>query len=137
MERSEMKNDELFNCGLIRVTKSAVRTPRLTVALEDVDLVELRRPLFGPALLLAIASSTLALRFGDVLLPEEIAAMAGMGWAGAVIGSCVARLTLHSYSIDDVALLLPIWRAKRVRHAIEQALASRARRNKPKHRHKL
>ncbi|MEL6311272.1 MAG: hypothetical protein AAFQ17_02730, partial [Pseudomonadota bacterium] len=82
------------------MTDERVRTPRVTVSLADIDLVELRRPLLGGAVAFAIATTALGLRFVDVLLARELLALVGTGWLGVALGLLVARVRLHSYSID-------------------------------------
>jgi len=88
------------------VTDGRVSTPRVTVSLADIDLVELRRPLLGGAVAFAIATTALGLRFVDVLLASELLALVGTGWLGVALALIVARVRLHSYSIDGIAITL-------------------------------
>lgn len=115
----------LWRSGATTVTDERVRTPRVTVSLADIDLVELRRPLLGGAVAFAIATTALGLRFVDVLLARELLALVGTGWFGVALGLLIARVRLHSYSIDGIAITLPIWQARSLRSAIDTAIAHR------------
>ncbi|MFT5176637.1 MAG: hypothetical protein ACI8W7_004833 [Gammaproteobacteria bacterium] len=114
-----------WQSGASLVTDEAVRTRLITVSLEDIDLVEVRRPLLAGAALFAGATTLLGLRFADVLTFTEFAMLAGAGWLSLGASLVIARLKLHSYSIDGVAITLPIWRANAMRRAIDTALAKR------------
>jgi hypothetical protein len=119
------KEHVLWQAGRAQVTNASVRTRLMTVSLADIDLVEVRRPLLAGAAALAVATMLLALRFADVLLPTEFLSLVGAGWAGLIAALLIARLKLHSYSIDGVAITLPIWRATAMRRAIDAALQAR------------
>ena len=106
------------------VTRSIVKTRRLTVSLSDIDLVEVRHPFLLPALGLSIAISLIVFRFIDVLLAVEISTLLGSVWIVFAIACCIGTLKLHSYSIDDLEITLPIWRARAMRNAIDMALSS-------------
>lgn len=115
----------LWQSGESIVPHEHVRTRLVTVALNDIDLVEVRRPLLSGATLLCAASIALVARFADVLLTNESIGVLGLGCTAIVLGRNTARLKLHSYSIDGIAITLPIWRAKAMRKAVENALSSR------------
>ncbi|MBU2580261.1 MAG: hypothetical protein KJ622_00890 [Alphaproteobacteria bacterium] len=115
----------LWQSGTSVVTTTSVRTRRMTISLADIDLVEVRRPLLAGSALLASCGTFLGLRFADVLLPIEFASLLGIGWLGVGAALAIARLTLHSYSIDGIAMTLPIWRAWAMRQAIDEALMKR------------
>jgi len=121
-----MSNDTiLWRSGTTVVTDERVSTPRVTVSLTDIDLVELRRPLLGGAVAFAVATTALGLRFVDVLLARELLALFGAGWLGVALALLIARVRLHSYSIEGVAITLPIWQARSLRTAIDKAIAGR------------
>jgi len=131
----------IWRAGESVVTPDRVRTRLMTVALEDIDLVEVRRPLLVGALLFSAGVFALALRFADVLHRAEFVQLVGLGLGAVAAALIIARLKLHSYSIDGIAMSLTIWRARAMRRAIERVLAERHppsrldRRRHPEHEH--
>lgn len=115
----------LWRSGGNTVSTDKVRTRRLTVSLDDIDVVEVRRPLFIGASIFAVASSALALRFWDVLEPAEFVTLSGAGGIALLAGLIVARVQLHSLSIQGIAITLPVWTAHAMRNAIDDAIALR------------
>jgi hypothetical protein len=111
------------------VTETSVQTRFATVSLADIDLVEVGLPLVGGGAPLAIACTLLGLRFGDVLTIGELASLISFGWLGLCAALLIARIKLHSYSINGLAITLPVWRALAMRRAIDTALAHKSRNN--------
>ncbi|PHP64976.1 hypothetical protein CSC94_21830 [Zhengella mangrovi] len=109
--------------GSCSVTSEAVRTRFVSIALADIDLVQLRLPLAAATFAGAIGTSFLALRFRDVATAPELLALLGLGWGAALLGIVTAQLKLSSYSIHGVTILLPIWRAIAMRRAIDETLS--------------
>lgn len=125
------KTNILWRAGANTVSTDKVRTRRLTVSLDDIDVVEVRRPLFFGASAFAVASSALALRFWDVLEPAEFVTLTGAGGIALLAGLLVARVQLHSLSIQGIAITLPAWTARAMRLAIDDAIAARREIPKP------
>lgn len=126
----------LWQSGMSRVTSENVHTRLLTVSLADIDLVEVRRPLLAGAVGFAAATTALGWRFADVLLPSELMTLVGAGLAGLIVALIIARLKLHSYSIDGIAITLPTWRANGMRRAIDTAIAARGKRRSIRRHHR-
>ncbi len=124
----------LWRSGANTVTSDKVRTRRITVALDDIDVVEIRHPLFLGASAFALASSALAIRFWDVLEAAEFMALNGAGGIALIAGLLIARIRLHSLSIDGIAITLPVWTAYAMRAAIDEAIANRDHQQKSPHR---
>ncbi len=116
----------LWRSGANTVATDTVRTRRLTVSLADIDVVEVRRPLLIGASFFAAATWALAVRFLDVLEAAELAALSGAGGIALALGLVVARVQLHSLSIDGIAITLPVWTAQAMRRAIDDAIAARS-----------
>lgn len=119
------KTTPIWQSGGNSVTTDRVRTRRLTIALDDIDVVEIRRPLLVGGTGFAIASTLLAIRFWDVLERGEFLTMIAIGGLAGLAGLIVARIELHSLSIDGIAITLPVWTAHAMRTAIDDALATR------------
>ena len=112
----------LWRSGAFTVSDTNVRTHRVTVSLADIDVVEVNRPLLISTVAFAILLLLLALRFSDVLLVVELLALIGIGGLAVLAGLTVARVQLHSLSIDGIAIVLPIWTARAMRAAIDTAI---------------
>ncbi len=115
----------LWRSGAFTVSDTNVRTHRVTVSLTDIDVVEVNRPLLIGAIAFAILLLLLVLRFSDVLLVAELLALIGIGALTVLAGLAVARVQLHSLSIDGIAIVLPIWTARAMRAAIDTAIRGR------------
>jgi hypothetical protein len=115
----------LWRSGAFMVSDTNVRTHRVTVSLTDIDVIEVNRPLLIGAVAFAVLLLLLALRFSDVLLVVELLALIGIGGLAVLAGLTVARVQLHSLSIDGIAIVLPIWTARGMRAAIDTAIAGR------------
>ena len=115
----------LWRSGAFTVSDTNVRTHRVTVSLADIDVVEVNRPLLIGAIAFAILLLLLVLRFSDVLLVAELLALIGIGALTVLAGLAVARVQLHSLSIDGIAIVLPIWTARAMRAAIDTAIRGR------------
>ena len=123
-----ISSNTLWRSGASIVTGTTVQTRFVTASLADIDLVEVQLPLLGGGALLTVGCTLLGLRFGDVLTIDEFFGLIGFGWFGLCAALLIARLKLHSYSIDGLAITLPVWRALAMRRAIDAALADRPRR---------
>jgi hypothetical protein len=115
----------LWRSGAFMVSDTNVRTHRVTVSLTDIDVIEVNRPLLIGAVAFAVLLLLLALRFSDVLLVVELLALIGIGGLAVLAGLTVARVQLHSLSIDGIANERPIWTARGMRAAIDTAIAGR------------
>lgn len=126
-----MTANTIWRSGTNAVFQDKVRTRRMTVALDDIDVVEVRRPLLPGACVLALACLGLGGRFGDLLEVTELASLMGLACSAVLAGAIVARLQLHSLSIQGIAITLPVWTAHAMRNAIDLALADRSNENQP------
>ncbi len=115
----------LWRSGAFAVSNTYVRTQRVTVSLTDIDVVEVNRPLLIGTIAFAVLILLLALRFSDVLLVVEHLALIAIGGLAVLAGLTMARVQLHSLSIDGIAIVLPIWTARAMRAAIDTAIAGR------------
>lgn len=114
----------LWRSGTNLVATDTVRTRRLTVSLADIDVIEVRRPLLIGAGLFAAATFALAVRFSDVLEAGELVTLTGAGGIALIAGLVVGRVQFHSFSIDGIAITLPIWTAQAMRRAVDDAIAA-------------
>ena len=121
----------IWRSGANTVSADSVRTRRITVALDDIDVVEINRPLLLGTAAFAIAIWALALRFYDVLEMAELVTLLGLGGLGVFAGLVVARVKLHSLSIQGIAIILPVWTAREMREAIDEAIAARKTEDRP------
>ncbi len=115
----------LWRSGAFAVSDTNVRTHRVTVSLTDIDVVEVNRPLLIGTIAFAVLLLLLALRFSDVLLVVELLALIAIGGLAVLAGLTMARVQLHSLSIDGIAIVLPIWTARAMRAAIDTAIGGR------------
>jgi len=109
----------------LSVSDTNVPTHRVTVSLTDIDVVEVNRPLLIGTIAFAVLLLLLAMRFSDVLLIVELLALIGIGGLAVLVGLTVARVQLHSLSINGIAIVLPIWTARAIRAAIDTVIAGR------------
>ena len=116
------ENPTIWRAGVNRVTRDFIRTPRRTIALSHIDQVAIGHPYAAPGLSLAFGCSLLTYRFADVLTGFELALLPGFGWAVALPGILITQLRLHSYSLKDVGLFMPLWRAYAMRRAVDKVL---------------
>jgi hypothetical protein len=107
------------------VTRSIWKGPRHLYALDDVDLVTIRRPLLLTCALVAFGLSALAQRFEDVLTGPERGALSAPLMLVA-IASQIGCLKVHSLSLRNERVWGWHWRLKKVRDAIEVAMRDRA-----------
>jgi|GEM_PF-4019078 len=115
----------LWRSGANWVTHHFIHMRRRTVAMADIDLVELHRPFIALTLSLALALTLLGVRFHEVMTETELSLLIVPGWIAVVLSFQVAELKLHSYSLKDLKILMPIWRAKPMREAIDQVIDAR------------
>ena len=90
----------LWRAGANWVTPHFIHMRRRTVAMADIDLVELHRPFIALTLPLSLALTLLALRFHDVMTGTELSLLIGPGWIAVALSFKVAQLKLHSYSLN-------------------------------------
>jgi len=55
----------------------------------------------------------------------ELSLLIGPAWIAVALSCQVAQLKLRSYSLKDLEILMPIWRAKPMREAIDQVIDAR------------
>lgn len=118
-----------FEGGGFTVTERLLRTPRKTFALAQVEYVSVQRPLLLFAGLPAAGLIGFALLFRRYLLAEEIGVLVGMSALAILAAFLFGTLRVHSLALRDQELGTSyglIVRLRRVRGAIEQAMAYRA-----------
>ena len=115
----------LWQAGANRVTTSFIHMHRRTVAMRDIDLVELHRPFLALTLPLAAMMTLVGVRFHEVMTDTELSVAMVLPWIAAALSAEIAQLRLHSYSLKDLEILMPVWRARAMRAAIDQAMAER------------
>ena len=124
----------LFESGSLRVTSAFVRTPRETIALDQIDMISLRRPLLFMLLPSAVFMTALWGVFHADWYPSETAVLLGTAGVSVALAFSVGELRVHSLSIRDEPVFGPIWRLRRARKAIEVSVFSKTR-NAHAHRH--
>lgn len=116
------KERTIWKFGINRVTTRFIHTRRRTISLNHIDLVELHRPYLAPAIGVTIPMNMISVRFQEVLTLNEHTMLMVPGWMACVIAMQIARLRLHSYSLKDLSITMPIWRGRAMRAAIDQVL---------------
>lgn len=119
------KDDVLHSDRSRLVTRSFLKTRHRVYALDDVDMIELRRPLLVFAAAAWVLLNALALRFSDILFASELAWITGSTTLLVVAGSQVSVLRVHSLSLQGERVIGWHWRLRQVQAALETALRSR------------
>lgn len=122
-----VNNSVLWQDGINQVTMSFIKMRRRTVAMSDIDLVEITRPYLAPAIGLCIVLNLIGIRFFEVMTGTEVSLVMVCGWVSAYAAFEIAELRLHSYSLKDLAILMPVGRARAMRLAIDKAMMARRR----------
>ena len=122
---NKSKNTPLFIEGEYSVTQAYIRTPRSNIDLSNVDLIEIRRPVFLMVSSTVVLVMALAGRFWGLLFWSEIFWLLTLSSAAAYASSIPAVLKVNSLSMTNEAVYGPIWRIRKIRAAVEQALIAR------------
>jgi uncharacterized membrane protein YGL010W len=120
-----------YRGGGFEVTASLLRTPRKTYVLDQVEYVSVARPLLAFAGLPALGLIGFALSFRRYLFAGESVTIIGVSVAVIVIAWLFGTLRVHSLALrgDEVGLVFgPVFRLRKVRAAVETAMALRRRR---------
>jgi hypothetical protein len=117
-----------YRGGGFEVSANLLRTQRKTYALDQVEYVSVARPLLLFAGLPALGLIGFTLSFWRYLYASEIAGLMSISLAVIVIACLFGTLRVHSLALrgDEVGLVFgPVHRLRRVRTAVEAAMALR------------
>ncbi len=115
-----------YRGGGFEVTGLLLRTPRKTYALDQIEYVSVARPLLAFAALPALGLIGFTLSFWRYLFAGEITATICLSLAAIVLAFLFGTLRVHSLALrgDEVGLVFgPIFRLRKVRAAVETAMA--------------
>jgi hypothetical protein len=121
----------LFRSKRFTVTDKILRTPRKTYALQEVDYVQVKRPLLMVSLALGALLLAWAGVFWDLLYSQErtflVAGVLAMIAAASRIGTLVVHsLSLHGGDLED-AIIWDIGTVRAVRVALDETMLIRGR----------
>ncbi len=122
MPRNEEK---IWGAGSWLVTHHKARTPKQTIALGNIDLIEVRRPFLGLSATVGLGLWLLAYRFEEELLIEERVTMQTVALVIFAAGFLIGRLKLQSLSLRNEFIFGPIWRLWPMRAAIDSVIDNR------------
>lgn len=121
--------DDLFRTKRFTVTREFLRTPRKTYALEHIDYVQVKRPVFILSVVLGGLLLAWAMMFWDVLYPVERTGLVTAIGLVIVFSSRLGLLIVHSWSLRggelEDAILWDIATVRRVRDALDRAMMER------------
>lgn len=126
-----MSEPVFYRGGGFEVTERLLKTPRKTYALPQVEYVSVQRPLLLFAGLPSVGVIGFAFAFQRYLLAQEMAALIGVSVFMLIVAALFGTLRVHSLAVrdDEVARSFgPVHRLRRVRLAVEQAMAHRPQR---------
>ncbi|MCB2012810.1 MAG: hypothetical protein KDF64_19835 [Geminicoccaceae bacterium] len=95
--------------GQVHIDEQAVSTHRDSYMLDQLSVVSTRRPLLPAAMISTLGTSSVAYNFQDLLHPDEIRFIIGVGIAALLGGFFIGQLKLLSRDLRGSELTSVIW----------------------------
>ncbi|MGF1620885.1 MAG: hypothetical protein ACFCUR_09745 [Rhodomicrobiaceae bacterium] len=124
------KSRILYQSARFTITENALRTPRKTYALKDIDYVQIKRPVFILGVVLGGLLLAWAAMFWDLLHAGERLSLLMAPVLAIVIASRLGTLVVHSWSLRggelEEAVIWDIATVRAIREALDTAMLERA-----------